>query len=193
MNINDIKYSILCETQNCCIFDCGDAELNEFLKEDAISHQNENMSVTWVATLNTTIIGYYSLLTDSIKKEKLQQSHRIFKRGGKKIYEQYPAMKIGRLAIKKELQRSGYGSNLLKHSIAVSTKLSEHTGCRFITVDSKKNESTLNFYKKNGFNEVIKNSKNDYIPMYLDLLKGLRQSPESSEPINDKSSPRNKI
>jgi len=50
MDTEDINLSILCENHNCRNFDCGDAELNEFLKEDALTNQNKNMSVTWIAT-----------------------------------------------------------------------------------------------------------------------------------------------
>lgn len=167
MNTEDINFSILCENHNCREFDCGDIELNDFLVEDALSNQISNISITRVASKKNNLIGYYSILTDSIKKEKVGEDDRV----SEVRYSQYPAIKIGRLAINKEVQRKGHGRYLLMHALAVSTVLSEHVGCRFITLDSKNTEQALKFYEKNGFKIANRSSSKDFVPMYLDLHK----------------------
>lgn len=58
-------------------FDCGDEELNDFLKNDALSQQNAKLNVTKLVMCNGKIIGFSTLLTDTlllkkIKNEKLQ-------------------------------------------------------------------------------------------------------------------------
>lgn len=168
MNTEDINFSILCESHNCCEFDCGDCELNGFLVEDALSNQTSNISITRIALLGeNNLIGYYSILTDSIKKEKIEARDRV----SEVHYSQYPAIKIGRLAINKGVQRNGYGRYLLMHALAVSTVISEHVGCRFITIDSKNTEQALKFYEKNGFKIATRSTGKDFVPMYLDLHK----------------------
>ncbi len=163
----DIKFSVLCEDHNCCDFDCGIVDLNEFLVEDALPNQYINMSVTKIAHIDTKIIGYYSVLTDTLKKQNIQPGDHI----SEAAYSQYPAIKIGRLAVQKDMQQLGYGRYILRHAIAYSTLLSEFVGCRFITVDSKNTEQALKFYTKNGFKEAKKGEKRYFTPMYLDLLK----------------------
>jgi len=163
----DIKFSILCEDHKCCDFDCGIVDLNEFLVEDALPNQSINMSITKIAHIDTKIIGYYSVLTDTLKKQNIQPDDHI----SEAAYSQYPAIKIGRLAVQKDMQQLGYGRYILRHAIAYSTLLSEFVGCRFITVDSKNTERALKFYTKNGFKEAKKDQKRYFTPMYLDLLK----------------------
>ena len=55
-----------------------------------------------------------------------------------------------------------------------ANEISENkSGCRFITLDAKRNEKreldSIHFYKKLGF-EVLKERNKGTMPMYLDLV-----------------------
>lgn len=70
MNIEEIKENYYFETLNenhdLSNFDCGDYDLNDFLKNDALKQQNANLNVTKIIVCNRKIIGYVSLLTDTL-------------------------------------------------------------------------------------------------------------------------------
>ena len=81
MKIERIKenyyFKNLSEEDDVSDFDCGDEDLNDFLKNDALEQQNEKLNVTKLVMCENIIIGYISLLTDTItlkniKNEKLR-------------------------------------------------------------------------------------------------------------------------
>ncbi|MCC8070600.1 MAG: hypothetical protein LIO90_02215 [Bacteroidales bacterium] len=49
-------------------FDCGDTDLNEFLKEEALAYQEKRIAFTYLILSEDEVIGYFSLLNDKISK-----------------------------------------------------------------------------------------------------------------------------
>ncbi len=156
----------LTERHNVSSFDCGDEQLNEFLKEDAITYQNGKVAVTYLYYTENQLIGFYCLLNDSI--ELTGKPKKVLDKLGKR-QRSYPAIKIGRLGVYKEYPRKGIGSEMVKIIIGQALSHSERIGCRFITVDAYNTPKVLSFYLKNGFKR-LKKSVNDSVPMYLDIL-----------------------
>lgn len=77
-------------------------------------------------------------------------------------YSSSPALKIGKLAVNKELsdivKRKGYGSFMLELARAFAFDMNKMgVACRFLTVDAdiEYNPDTPLFYKKNGFVENL--------------------------------------
>ena len=70
MKIEDIKdnyyFETLTEKHDLTDFDCGDDDLNDFLKNYALAQQNENLNVTKLVMYEGKILGYTSLLTDTL-------------------------------------------------------------------------------------------------------------------------------
>ena len=62
MKIEDVKENYYFETLNeshyLNDFDCGDEDLNDFLKNDALKQQNEKLSLTKSVILNSDF-GFY--------------------------------------------------------------------------------------------------------------------------------------
>jgi predicted GNAT family N-acyltransferase len=153
-------------------FDCGDADLNEFLLEDALPHQTDLLTVTYLVRHAGIVAAYFSVLNDKVSVEqfptksqfrKLQRLLHHRKRG----YKSYPSVKLGRLAVDKSLIGSGLGSQLLYY-IKVMFISGNKTGCRFITADAYKH--AVDFYAKNGFvplSEKPEDSETEL--MYFDL------------------------
>lgn len=168
MDLNNIKKSLLNESHLCSSFDCGDEDLNDFLVNDALNNQKINFSVTRIFEHKNDIIGFYSLVNDSINKSKIAAEDHITEIA----YNSYPAIKIGRLAIGRKYQKKGYGNFILTNSIATAMFYSNYVGCRMITVDSK--VDAIDFYKKYGFKEAHAGRKynaGSSVPLYKDLLK----------------------
>ena len=87
-------------------------------------------------------------------------------------YEAFPAVKIARLAIDKNLQGKGFGSMIMDWCINhVRLAIMPHVGCRFIVVDAKRESVT--FYEKFGFIllNTHDNHKDEHPLMFFDLYK----------------------
>ena len=145
-------------------FDSASDDLNEFLKNDAIVYENELVGKTYVCTAEEKIVGYMTLLVDSIKVEIMHDEdvveeikHRV-----------YPALKIGRLAVDKRYERKGIGTFLVMAAIGKARELSKTVGCRFVIVDAKQN--SIDFYKRMLFKLMKKSTNRIYPTMYFDLF-----------------------
>ncbi len=73
-----INYTLLAKIKQ---FDCEDEKLNSFLFKKAIPYQTELLSTTTIIIEQNRAIGYYSLLTDSLKISKTQfESNTSYKK-----------------------------------------------------------------------------------------------------------------
>ena len=154
-------------------FDCGDADLNDFLLSDAKNYLRAMMALTYLLEDNTACktVAYYSLLNDKIvfDPEDRQLWNRLNRRiVNSKRRKEYPAVKIGRLAVSKDYVGNHIGESILlliKHMFTTM----QRSACRFITVDAY--AAAVPFYEKCGFmflSEKDKNAKTR--AMYFDLI-----------------------
>lgn len=157
-------------------FDCGDADLNDFLFSDAINYYKSMMALTYILEDESAgkTVAYYSLLNDKIvfdpddKKFWNRLNRRII---NSKRRKEYPAVKIGRLAVSNDYCRQHIGNAIvlqIKHIFATMRR----SACRFITVDAY--AAAIPFYEKCGFmflSEKDKNAKTR--AMYFDLINFL--------------------
>jgi len=173
-------------------FDCGEDDLNEFFKEDAMYHKEHLLAETYffqpIKATNEGLfypVAFISFLNDHIpltRKERKTEKKSFWKDIKKHIphklshYSTFPAVKIGRLGVHKDYQKNHIGSYLL--NMTKEFFLTQNrTGCRFITVDSYNNEVTINFYKKNGFQFLWNEDKDENTRiMYFDLKRFKDQS-----------------
>ncbi len=156
-------------------FDCGDADLNSFLIDDAKAYQRQLLSVTYYEETDAETVLYFSLSNDKVSNFEYT---RKFWRKMKSLFphskhrKDYPAVKIGRFAINHKWQHSGIGSDLLNY-IKLWMLDGNKTGCRFITVDAYK--EAVPFYLRNGFKfmeqeKTYKSHSSDTVSMYYDLM-----------------------
>lgn len=137
-------------------FDCGNQDLNEFLLNDSKHYQQKLLSVTYIIENGDKIAGYFSILNDKIS---IAESDKATWRKIKKVFRHskhrtdYPAVKIGKLAIDLRYHHMNLGSNILDF-IKLMFMNNNRTGCAFITVDALK--GALQFYLKNNFKEMTK-------------------------------------
>lgn len=154
-------------------FDCGDADLNGFLVDDAIAFHGKHIGKTFIIVNDeeTEILAYFCLLNDKITK--LEASNSAWKKIKKlfphdKHFNSYPAVKIGRLAVSINHRQERLGSNLLwtiKNTLKDEVTLSDF---RFLTVDAYL--SAVPFYEKNGFRFLDAEDKNKHTRlMYYDM------------------------
>ena len=129
----------------------GDADLDDFLKSDALRLQELNVVKTFVALhLIEGLVGYISLLADAVtletkERKKLSLSHQD--------HPIVPALKIARLAVREDFRAKyrGGGEALVRFSFNRALLLSDLVGCRLLTLDAY--PQSVEFYKKLGFVE----------------------------------------
>lgn len=154
-------------------FNCGDAELNDFILNRAADYKKSLLSVSYIFEEENSLLAYFTLSNDSLRHESFNNKS-VFNRLNRRInnakrMREYPAVKIGRLAIDLNYREQRLGS-LLLNTIKTWLITNPKTGCRFITVDAY--NSAIGFYQKNGFVLV-----NDFDPdrrtqpMFFDLAQ----------------------
>jgi len=197
---DDLELEDLTETIDLLSFDCNDADLNEFFKDDALENQKVYVSKTRLVrykgekelTSNSgkpyrgEILGFITLVTDSIERKSVNSVERRYR------YLHYPALKIARLGVHCDYKRMGIGTVLLEEAMlsAVSIFHQSHTGCRLVTVDAKPTVEALGFYEDFGFYRALKKDADDClycnvtylgisyyeesVPMYIDYAAYLK-------------------
>jgi predicted N-acetyltransferase YhbS len=126
-------------------FDCGNADLSEWLKKKALKNHISGASKTFVVCDNNQVVAYYSLAAGSIEhqfvnaKIKRNQPNPI------------PIVILGRLAVDKTYQKQGLGLDLVKDAVQRVFNAAEVIGIRAILVHAI-DESAKTFYEqKCGF------------------------------------------
>jgi GNAT superfamily N-acetyltransferase len=158
-------------------FDCGDVDLNSFLSEDAKNYYEDFMGVTYLVKQDQKTVAYYCLFNDKIVFDfsSKEDPKRVWWKGFnkknrihfKKQRKNYPAVKIGRLAVASNSKGNNIGSYILQLVRKIITNTRD-IGCRFITVDAYR--EAFGFYLKNGFDFLSTEDENDNTRlMYYDL------------------------
>jgi len=168
LDFSRVKAERLSKIYDVSKFDCGDEDLNDFIKNDAFIYQEKKIATTILFFYEENLIGFVSIAADSLKLNfDEKQSYNIHQ----KKLEDVPAVKLARLAVNKIFQKQGIGTNILKWVIGYVLECSEMVAIRFITVDAYHDK--LNFYQKFIF-LVNQNKhytkKNNKVSMRYDLL-----------------------
>jgi len=153
-------------------FCCGDDDLNDFIRGDALAHKKQLIVETYVlkeATLGDPV-AFISFCNDSIPLTQLKRNSKKFLPMGKR-YDNMPAVKIARLGVRSDLQDNNIGTHMINMTKAFFTS-DNRTGCRFITVDAYNTENVRRFYEKNDFQYFRKQDEDKPTRiMYLDLKR----------------------
>lgn len=147
-------------------FDCGDKDLNEFLNRDCKHQMSRKINVTYLCHYDATCVAFFTLSSDSIPINKDDKDHLGIN------YGEFPAVKIGRLAVASDYQYRGIGSELLMRVVGCVYKLSSRVGTRFVSVDAY--PQSVDFYRKNNFIELVQDDvvqETDNVTMYFDPFR----------------------
>lgn len=138
-------------------FDCGNATLNIYLRNQAGQDVKRKLSACFVLPdSDTTLIkGYYTLSNNSIPLQSFSQEVR---RKLPKSYTSIPTTLLGRLAIDKRSQGQGIGKILLIDALKRSYEISKELGSFGVVVDPI-DISAKNFYRKYDFIELPDSGK----------------------------------
>ncbi len=141
-------------------FDCEHQDTTDFLKDDALRYQNENIAVSWVVKDKfNVVLGYVTLSMAAIKANIPK-----IKLDGVSV-RQYPALKIGRIGVTKEHKHRKIGKLLIMIATWKAKDLQDVVGCRHLIVDSYFDRIT--FYEQFGFERVESKPSGDTTKMFL--------------------------
>ena len=156
-----LKIETLTRDHNRTAFDCGNDELNRYLRNTARQHVEKGISRTFVLVEDSNpsdILGFFTLASCEILVEKMPRKY------AKKYPARAPAAKLARLAVKKNLQRKRLGTQMMVNAIERILRVSEHLGIVGFFVDAK-NKEARSFYGQFGFIALPDNPLELFLPL----------------------------
>lgn len=156
-----LKIEPLTRDHDRAAFDCGNSELNQYLRKTARQHTEKGISRTFVLvdeSKPSEILGFFTLASCEILVEKLPQKH------AKKYPLRAPAAKLARLAVAKNRQRQGLGAHMMVNAIERVLEVSEHLGIIGFFVDAK-NKRAKAYYEQFGFIPLPDNPLELFLPL----------------------------
>lgn len=145
-------------------FDCGNENLNSFLKNYASQNEKKNISSTYLFVRSndnneSLVIGYYAISTGELGLNSLSLKE-------KKKLPRYPVpiIRIVRLAIDLKFQKRGLGKQLLFAALLKTYELSREVGIYAVIVDAI-DEEARSFYLKYNFKQFEDNDMSLYLPI----------------------------
>ncbi|TYT76072.1 GNAT family N-acetyltransferase [Desulfobotulus mexicanus] len=149
-------------------FDCGEEELNYFIKNHAAKHMKAGISRTMVlpakdilANQKHLICSFFTVSPNTISRETLPVNH------AKKLpLYPVPVFLIAQLAVHKECHGYGLGKITLIKALEYLWKANAYLPAYAVIVDCL-NESSQSFYTKYGFEKLC--DHNQKIRMYIPI------------------------
>ena len=132
-------------------FSCGNeewqADLREFLLEDALPQSHGRFSVTFVFyTQDRKPIGYVALSASQVERKHTQIGRRA-------PYPMVPAVLIGRLGVDASMQGQRYGERILAQVREWTKALG--VGCRVLALQvDTRNQGAIRFYERERFTKA---------------------------------------
>jgi GNAT superfamily N-acetyltransferase len=125
-------------------FNSGYATLDDWLKRHALLNQESGASRTYVIESDGRVVGYFALAAGSIIASEAPGKIK------RNMPDPVPVMILGRLAIDKDWQGRGLGSDLLREAVMRTVQVARIAGIRAIVVHAI-DSNAAKFYERAGF------------------------------------------
>ncbi len=130
-------------------FDCGDENMNYFLRYDCFEEQKKGLNITYLLFYRGELAAFCSICADKINLAKDEQSGHELPRGS------VPAVKVARIGRAQQYRDLGLGKLLFDYVRMEIIELAQRNlGIRFITLDAYEHRvpyySSLRFMKNNN-------------------------------------------
>ena len=142
-------------------FDCGEPELNDWLKKFAKQHKEKGLSSTFVMVGNpdsSEVLGFYAISLTELFNADLPDQFR------KRLPQKVPAFRLGRLATANAYKGKGIGEAMLFDAIERVTRLSSEIGGTMLVVNAK--ASAISFYGRYGFERMDSHPQNLFLRIF---------------------------
>lgn len=178
-SVSDISISPITESdiKSLSNFYCGVSEIDEFFHDEVELCAKYKYLIPYKCTLISTgeLIGAFTLANDILRLEYEERVNfpNLNNEYGDIFLRQttYPAINIGHLAVRIDMQSRGIGKYILDFVIMTFTKY-RISGCQFVTVDALNNQRTISFYEdKVGFEfQTVTDLNNHTRRMYFEIF-----------------------
>jgi GNAT superfamily N-acetyltransferase len=125
-------------------FDCGNEELNDWLRRHAGTATGHGTRTYVVSDERARVVGYFSIAPHTIDRERLSRSQ------GRGAPRQIPAVLLAKLALDPELQGHGLRSELLVVALGVIVEAARRVGGKVVVVDAI-DAAAARFYEHHEF------------------------------------------
>jgi GNAT superfamily N-acetyltransferase len=150
------KFRVLSErdAEAVTAFSCGNADLDDFLRSDALRYQAHHVATTYLGIYEDRTVGYVTLMADAVilsSRERKQLRAPNSTPLGYDDHPVIPALKVARLGACQEFRTdfSGCGHALVRFACWQALMASRSFGCRLVTVDAY--PEAIEFYERIGF------------------------------------------
>ena len=147
-------------------FDCGDEEMNTFLREEASAEQTMGMNSTVLLYYQGSLAAFCSVCCDAIPLSDTEREEE-----GITVHYRAPAIKIARLGRDEKYQGMGLGQALVDYVKDMANELSKsRLGVRFITTDAYVHRT--GYYSRLGFvpNQAARGKSSPTLSMRADIF-----------------------
>lgn len=154
-------------------FDCGQADLNEFLVKYARQAADSGASKTYVAVDDAdgvTILGFYTLSPAQVEFDLAPERARPAGGGRHPV----GGFRLGRLAVGHALQGQGLGGQLLIAAARRCIRASTQVGGSLLLIDAK-DQRAADWYRSYGALEIPKMPRSLVLP-YAVIIEVMRQA-----------------
>lgn len=140
-------------------FDCGEVELNSFLKQFALKNNDNDIGRTYVAVRpgKTDVLGYYTISSGTVKFDQLPIELKLPR-------YPIPTAHIGKLATDRTVQGQGLGEALLFDALDKVESASTVIGLKVVELIALHDKAKA-FYLRYGFRELADDPLRLYIRM----------------------------
>lgn len=125
-------------------FDCGVAELNNWLKKRAWQNQLSNATRTYVLSKDGQVVGFHALAAGSVRRDL------AISRVRRNTPEPVPVIVLARLAVAKAQQGQGYGGVFLLDAVQRALSAAKIIGARALLINAL-DDTAAAFYLHCGF------------------------------------------
>lgn len=144
-----LRVELLDATHDRSGFDCGVEPLNRYLQQIARQHIVKGISKTFVlvdehAAAPKPVLGFFTISLCQVLGQQVPA------KWARKLPEQIPAMRLGRLAVAQTQQGAGYGKTLLVDALHRIARVADLAGGIGLFVDAK-DEAAAASYARFGF------------------------------------------
>jgi predicted GNAT family N-acyltransferase len=156
------RIEALSSTHDRTAFDCGDATLNRYLRQQARQDAENSVAAPFVLTRppDLRVLGYYTLSASLVNASELPDTL------AKKLprYPQLPVTLLGRLAVDLRMRGQGLGEFLLLNALHRSLGAAPNIAAMAVLVDAKDNAAEA-FYRHFSFLRLQAQPRRLFIPM----------------------------
>ncbi len=159
----EFKIEPISKHHNTKRFDCGEEELNSFLRQYALKNDVNDIGRTYVAVRpdETEILGYYTISSGTVRFTQLPAHLKLPR-------YPIPTAHIGKLATDLSVQGQGLGEALLIDALEKVEAASKAIGIKVVELIAL-TEKAKAFYLRYGFDELTDDPLRLY--MHMDTIR----------------------